>query len=79
MVDQLSPDPNGLRALLLLGGREDFSRAAHRRGDSGGAAGGGAMKFYPSFLTTGLAALAMVGLWYMFGVAILAQLVRLGG
>ena len=68
---------NGLRALLLLGGREDFSRAAHRRGGSGGAAGGGAMKFYPSFLTTGLAALAMAGLWYFFGVAILAKLVGL--
>jgi len=68
---------NGLWALLLLGGREDFSRAAHRRGGSGGAAGGGAMKFYPSFLTTGLAALAMAGLWYIFGVAIVAKLVGL--
>jgi hypothetical protein len=35
------------------------------------------MKFYPSFLTTGLAALAMAGLWYFFGVAILAKLVGL--
>ena len=64
---------NGLWALLLLGGREDFSRAAHRRG----VPGGGAMKFYPSFLTTGLAALAMAGLWYIFGVAIVAKLVGL--
>ena len=66
---------NGLWALLLLGGREDFSRAAHRRGVPGGAAGGRAMKSHPSFLTTGLAAFVMAGLWYMFGVAILAKLV----
>ena len=37
------------------------------------------MKSHPSFLTTGLAAFAMAGLWYMFGVAILAKLVGLGG
>jgi hypothetical protein len=37
------------------------------------------MKIYPSLLTTGLAAVAMVGLWYVFGVAILAKLVGLGG
>ena len=32
-----------------------------------------------SFLTPGLAALAVVGLWYIFGVAILRQLIGLGG
>ena len=35
------------------------------------------MKSHPSLLTPGLAALAMAGLWYIFGVAIVAKLVGL--